>query len=84
MSIGNTSSTYAQLDFMDLSEVAIKAEIVKEIAWHIRSGGIVLQDAADILGVPPYDIELALCGKLLDFRPARLRRWLDRLSSSPM
>ncbi|MBF6989028.1 MULTISPECIES: hypothetical protein [unclassified Cupriavidus] len=51
MSIGNTSSTYAQLDFMDLSEVAIKAEIVKEGAWHIRSGGIVLQDAADILGV---------------------------------
>ncbi len=77
MSIGNTSSTYAQLDFMDLSEVAIKAEIVKEGAWHIRSGGIVLQDAADILGVPP-------CGKLLDFRPAELRSWLDRLSSSPM
>lgn len=75
MSIGNTSSTYAQLDFMDLSEVAIKAEIVKEIAWHIRSGGIVLQDAASWC---------AAMWQAPGLSPCELRSWLDRLSSSPM
>ncbi|MGY2490958.1 hypothetical protein [Cupriavidus sp. CP313] len=75
-------NVYAQLGLADAADAPLKAEIVTDIAGRMRSAGILLQDASAILGVPQYEIALALCGKFQNFRADELRCWLARLTSA--
>jgi predicted XRE-type DNA-binding protein len=74
-------NVFADLGLADSEEMAIRSDLMSEVAKIVRNSTLSQKDIAAILGIPAPKVSALMSGKINDFSNATLMNYLTFLGN---